>query len=91
MDNLRKRVGELQLDKNWKRKEEKERDRDEHDEEKPLLKVSARRGNSINLRRRITLEIIEFPYLETLSLPYAKLFITQSKVIFNFFLSSCQG
>jgi hypothetical protein len=42
MDNLRKRVGELQLDKNWKRKEEKEKDRerDEHDEEKPLLKVS---------------------------------------------------
>jgi hypothetical protein len=41
MDNLRKRVGELQLDKNWKRKEkERERERDEHDEEKPLLKVS---------------------------------------------------
>lgn len=48
MDNLRKRVGELQLDKNWKRtprererekEKEKEQKTEENDEEKPLLKV----------------------------------------------------
>lgn len=41
MDNLRKRVGELQLDKNWKREpREKERDKEENEEEKQsLLKV----------------------------------------------------
>lgn len=39
MDNLRKRVGELQLDKTWKRQpKEKEREpREENEEEKPLL------------------------------------------------------
>lgn len=37
MDNLRKRVGELQLDKNWKRKPIEQENNNE--EEKPLLKV----------------------------------------------------
>jgi hypothetical protein len=44
MDNLRKRVGELQLDRNWKRvprEKEKEKDpKEESEEEKPLLKVN---------------------------------------------------
>lgn len=41
MDNLRKRVGELQLDKNWKRTpREKEVDKEGNEEEKPLLKVN---------------------------------------------------
>lgn len=43
MDNLRKRVGELQLDKNWKpsplREVEKEKEGG-NEEEKPLLKVT---------------------------------------------------
>lgn len=44
MDNLRKRVGELQLDKNWKRlprekEKEKEQIEESEEEEKPLLKV----------------------------------------------------
>lgn len=38
MDNLRKRVGELQLDKNWKRLP-KEQETCVSEEEKPLLKV----------------------------------------------------
>lgn len=37
MDNLRKRVGELQLDRNFKRKTKEEEQREE--EEKPLLKA----------------------------------------------------
>lgn len=38
MENLRKRVGDLQLDKNWKRKP---KEQENSEEEKPLLKVSA--------------------------------------------------
>jgi uncharacterized protein YkwD len=42
MENLRKRVGDLQLDKNWKRKETPVKDHAEtssiSEEEKPLLK-----------------------------------------------------
>ena len=41
MDNLRKRVGELQLDKNWKPSPLREvaKDKEGNEEEKPLLKV----------------------------------------------------
>lgn len=40
MDNLRKRVGELQLDKNWKRTPvEKEPEKEASEEEKLLIKV----------------------------------------------------
>ncbi len=44
MENLRRRVGEFALDKNWKKppkEKEEERERlDENDEDKPLLKVA---------------------------------------------------
>jgi hypothetical protein len=38
MDNLRKRVGELQLDRNWKRTPKELKRDDESDEERSLLK-----------------------------------------------------